>query len=61
MPRDLTPPPKRTAAELDALAAITAEDLLHAQTTANRLATPALEKLLNATPDENVAPPNPTA
>lgn len=53
MARDLTPPPKRTAAELDALAAITPDDLLHAQETANRLATPALEQMLNATLEEN--------
>jgi hypothetical protein len=57
MPRDLTPPPKRTAAELDALAAITPDDLVHAQTTANRRATSKLAQLLAATPEDDTQQP----
>lgn len=55
-PRDLTPPPKRSAADLDALAAITADDLLHAEETAKRRATPKLQQLLNATPEDSGEP-----
>lgn len=51
MPRDLSYTPKLPH-ELDELAKITADDLLHAQETASRLATPKMKQLLDATVDE---------
>lgn len=48
--RDLSYTPKLPH-ELDELAKITPDDLLHAQETADRLATPKLNQLLNATED----------
>lgn len=47
MPRDLSYTPKLPH-ELDELAAITPDDLLHAEQTADRLATPKLKQLLDA-------------
>lgn len=53
MPRDLTPPPERTAEELDRAATITEADLLHAEETAKQLATPKLQEMLDATKMED--------
>jgi len=51
MPRDLSYTPKLPH-ELDDLAKITADDLVHAQETADKLATPKLKQLLDATEEE---------
>lgn len=48
MPRDLTPPPKRTADERAADSAITEADLVRAEQTANQKATPFMQQLLGA-------------
>lgn len=53
MPRDLSYTPKLPH-ELDALAKITPDDLVHAQETADKLATPKLKQLLDA--KQNDAP-----
>ncbi len=49
--RDLSYTPKLPH-ELDDLAKITPDDLLHAQETADRLATPKLKQLLDATEND---------
>jgi len=48
MPRDLSYTPKLPH-ELDELAKITPDDLVHAQEAADKLATPKLKQLLDAT------------
>ncbi len=52
MARDLTPPPKRTPEELEALAVVTEDDLLHADETARQLAPQQFQRFLNATSDD---------
>lgn len=51
MSRDLSYTPKLPH-ELDELAKVTADDLLHAQQTTDQLATPRLNQLLGAEQDE---------
>lgn len=52
MPRDLRYTPKLPQ-ELDDLAKVTNDDLVHAQETAAKLATPKLNDLLAATKDDD--------
>jgi hypothetical protein len=53
MPRDLRYTPKLPG-EIDDLAKVTNDDLVHAQETATQLATPKLDELLAATEDDEV-------